>query len=203
VVGGLVEQQHVGLGQQQPAERHAAALAAGQVCRPRHPRAGSRSASAAISSCRSTSQPFTASISSCSLPCSSSSSFISSSSMGSANCSLMALKRRAAPCMHPCPARRCRARRAARRAAAPGAGSRYVDAGLGPRLALELGVDAGHDAQQRRLARAVQAQHADLGAGKNDEPDVLEDHSLRRHDLGDALHGVDVLGHGSTALLDR
>ena len=38
VVGRLVEQQHVGLGQQQPAQRHAALLAAGQVGDLRVPR---------------------------------------------------------------------------------------------------------------------------------------------------------------------
>ena len=31
MVGGLVEQQHVGLREQQPAQRHAAALAAGEL----------------------------------------------------------------------------------------------------------------------------------------------------------------------------
>ena len=34
-----------------------------------------------------------------------------------------------------------------------------------PRFALKVLVDAGHDAQQRRLARAVGAEDADLGAG--------------------------------------
>ena len=54
---------------------------------------GRRSESAAISKVRSISQPPQASIASCSLPCSASRSFISSSVMGSANLSLMALKR--------------------------------------------------------------------------------------------------------------
>jgi hypothetical protein len=40
------------------------------------------------------------------------------------------------------------------------------DAGLWPRLAFDLLVSAGHDPQQRRFARAVEAEHADLGAGK-------------------------------------
>ena len=52
---------------------------------------GSRSASAATSSLRSTSQPLTASIFACSSPCSASSVFISSSSIGSAKRSLIAL----------------------------------------------------------------------------------------------------------------
>ena len=54
---------------------------------------GSRNASAATSSLRPTSQPFTASILPCSSPCSSSSLFISSSSRGSAKRSLISLKR--------------------------------------------------------------------------------------------------------------
>ena len=41
-----------------------------------------------------------------------------------------------------------------------------LDAGLRPRLAFELLVDAGHDPEQRRFARAVEAEHADLRAGK-------------------------------------
>jgi hypothetical protein len=39
-----------------------------------------------------------------------------------------------------------------------------LDAGLRPRLAFDLAVDAGHDAQERRFTGAVQAEHADLGA---------------------------------------
>jgi hypothetical protein len=50
-----------------------------------------------------------------------------------------------------------------------------LDAGLRPGLAEDVGVDAGHDLQQRRLARAVQAEHADLGAGEERQGDVLED----------------------------
>ena len=42
-------------------------------------------------------------------------------------------------------------------------------------LALVLPVDAGEDAQQRTLARAVQAEHADLGAVEVGQGDVFED----------------------------
>ncbi len=48
---------------------------------------------------------------------------------------------------------------------------------------------------KRALARAVQAEHADLRAGEEGQADVLQDLPLRRHDLADAVHGVDVLGH--------
>ena len=51
-----------------------------------------------------------------------------------------------------------------------------ADAGaLGdPAFAAELSVDAGHDAQQRRLARAVDAEHADLGVRVEGQMDVVQ-----------------------------
>jgi hypothetical protein len=70
-----------------------------------------------------------------------------------------------------------------------------ADAGLRPGLALEFLVDAGHDPQQRGLARAVQAEHADLGAGEEAERDVLEDETLGRNDLAHPVHRVNVLRH--------
>ena len=71
VVGGLVEQQQIGRLQQQPAQRDAAPLAAGQRRRRRRRAGGSRSESIAISSRESRSQAFDASILSCSRDCSS------------------------------------------------------------------------------------------------------------------------------------
>ena len=67
-------------------------------------------------------------------------------------------------------------------------------------LALEIRVHAGHDLQQRGLPRAVQAEHADLGAGKEVERDVLEDLALGRNDLADPAQGVDVLSHRARSL---
>src|SRR6185503_20268929 len=72
-----------------------------------------------------------------------------------------------------------------------------LDAGLRARFALELRVDAGHDLEQRRLARAVQAEDADLRAGEEAQADVAKDVALRRNDLADAVHREDVLGHDS------
>ncbi len=71
-----------------------------------------------------------------------------------------------------------------------------LDAGLRPGLALDLGVEAGHDAQQGGFARAVDAEHADLGAGEEGQGDVAQDHALGRHDLADPIHCVDILRHG-------
>jgi hypothetical protein len=62
-------------------------------------------------------------------------------------------------------------------------------------FALDVLVQARHDLEQGGLARAVQAQHADLGAGEEGQGDVLQDLPLRRHDLADAVHGEDVLRH--------
>ena len=67
-----------------------------------------------------------------------------------------------------------------------------------PGFAVDLGVDAGHDAQQGRLTGAVEAEHADLGAREERQGDVLEDFPLRRHDLAEPMHGIDVLSHEMT-----
>ncbi len=50
-------------------------------------------------------------------------------------------------------------------------------------LAAVLLIDAGHDPQQRRLARAVVAEHADLRARREGERDVLEHRLVRRVEL--------------------
>jgi hypothetical protein len=75
-----------------------------------------------------------------------------------------------------------------------------LQAGHGHGLAFDLLVQAGHDLEQGALARAVDAQHADLGAREEGQADVLQDLPLRRHDLADAVHGKDVLGHGRVGI---
>ena len=67
--------------------------------------------------------------------------------------------------------------------------------GHGNGLALDVLVQPGHDLEHGGLARAVQAEHADLGAGEKAERDVLEDLALGRNDLAHAVHGEDVLSH--------
>src|SRR5690606_28817675 len=72
-----------------------------------------------------------------------------------------------------------------------------LGAGLRTGLALEVLVDAGHDLEHGRLAGAVEAEQADLGAREEAQRDVLDDLPLRRDHLADPVHGVDVLrGHG-------
>src|SRR5439155_10092405 len=63
------------------------------------------------------------------------------------------------------------------------------------RLSQKALVLAGHDPQQRALARAVQSEHADLGAKIKRQPDILENSRIGRMHLPETLHGVDELGH--------
>ena len=73
-----------------------------------------------------------------------------------------------------------------------------------PGLADEFRVDAGHDAQQRRLAGAVDAEHADLGVRIERQVDVLQDLAVARIGLGQTLHVIDELtGHDRPALACR
>jgi hypothetical protein len=65
-----------------------------------------------------------------------------------------------------------------------------------PGLAGILLVEARHDAQQRRLAGAVDAKHADLGVGIELQVDVLQDLPVPRINLGETLHVINELtGH--------
>jgi hypothetical protein len=54
-------------------------------------------------------------------------------------------------------------------------------------------VGAGHDAQQRALARAVEAEHADLCAVVKAERDVAQHLPVRRMHAAHANHGIDDL----------
>ncbi len=70
------------------------------------------------------------------------------------------------------------------------------------RLAVGRLVQAGHDLQDGRLAGAVGTDDADLGAGVERHRDVVEDDlvAVRLARLG---HGVDELGHGGQAIFRR
>ena len=61
-------------------------------------------------------------------------------------------------------------------------------------LAVELGVEAGHDPQQRRLAGAVVAEHADLRAGQERQRDVGQDLAVGRVAARELVGREDVLG---------
>ena len=62
-----------------------------------------------------------------------------------------------------------------------------------PGLAVIVLVDPGHDPQQRRLARAVDAEHADLRIRVEREVDVIEHLPVARVGLRQALHEVNEL----------
>src|SRR3546814_15553369 len=57
----------------------------------------------------------------------------------------------------------------------------------------EFGIQTGHHFQQGRLAGAVGAQHADLGARQEAQPDIFQDLLAARIGLAEALHHIDVL----------
>ncbi len=67
-----------------------------------------------------------------------------------------------------------------------------------PGVAAEAGIEARHDPQQRRLARAVGPEHADLRPVVEGEGDVLEDDAIGRVLLDQPVHRVDEGGvaHG-------
>jgi hypothetical protein len=66
----------------------------------------------------------------------------------------------------------------------------------GTRLAEEIRVDAGHDAEQRALARAVGAEHADLGARDRTTARCPSGSPAWGDDLAEVLHEVDeLMGH--------
>ena len=166
--------------------------------------AGSRNASAAMSSVRSRSQPFAASIFACRSPCRSSSVFISSSDIGSANLLEIASYSVSSDFSSATPSSTLP------RTSLLGVELRFLrqeadfDAFLRARFAVDRCVDAGHDPQQRRLTGAVQTEHADLGAREKRQRNVLQDLAPARDDLGDTVHGVDVLRHLSAwALLEN
>ena len=66
----------------------------------------------------------------------------------------------------------------------------------GPGFAGKLRVEAGHDAKQRRFAGAVDTKHPDLGIGIERQIDVLQDFPVAGIGLGETLHMINELaGH--------
>jgi hypothetical protein len=67
-------------------------------------------------------------------------------------------------------------------------------------FAVELGVDARHDFQQRGFTRTVEAEHADLGAWEERQRNVFQDFPLRRHNFAQPMHGEDVLSQNQALM---
>ena len=101
------------------------------------------------------------------------------------------------------PPRRCRARSSPDRAAAPGAESRPRCPRPGNASPRKLVSSPAMILQQRALAGAVQAEHADLRAEIERQPDVFEHSGVGRMHLPEALHRVDKLGHSETVSIDE
>jgi len=71
-----------------------------------------------------------------------------------------------------------------------------------PRFALKFGVDARHDAEERRFAGAVGAEHANFCARIERQPDIVENDARRRNHLAQGLHYIDELRcHYTNSLL--
>ena len=75
-----------------------------------------------------------------------------------------------------------------------------LDTRLRTGFTIDLGVETGHDAHQRRLARTVQAEDANFCAGKEGQGDVTNQVAFGRDHLRHAIHCVDVLSHSSNRL---
>ncbi len=199
VVGRLVQEQEVGALEQDLAERDAPAFAAGERARRRRRPAGSRMASMAISMRRSRSQPSAASMASWTWACSSSSASISSASGPSPSRVLISSNRVEVGAD----------RRDGDLDVAAHVERRVEHRLLGqvadrdprgrPGRPDVVGLDPGHDPQERALARAVAPDHADLGPGIERQPDVLED-VLLAVGLGEVFDGEDILGRHKVSL---
>ena len=64
-------------------------------------------------------------------------------------------------------------------------------------LAFDFAVDAGHDLQKGGLARAVQTQHTDFGTRKERQRDVAKNLPFGGHNLAHPVHCVYVLSHST------
>ena len=71
-----------------------------------------------------------------------------------------------------------------------------VAPGSGVAVAARGVLDPGHDPQQRRLAGAVRAEHADLRARQERQRDVREHLPVGAVELVDPVHAEDVVAHG-------
>ena len=180
VIGRLVEQQHVGLlTAAAGTARRGASRRRRAWSRPR-PTAGSRSASAAISSWRSSSQAparFDRVLQPCPAPRAASS--ISSSSIGSANFMLISLNRSTSALVSATPSSTLP------RTSFAGSSSRLLrqvadrDARLGPGLAFDSLSTPAMIRSRSILPEPFRPSTPILAPGKNDERDVPQDEPLR------------------------
>ena len=62
-------------------------------------------------------------------------------------------------------------------------------------FAFDIGIDAGHDAQQGRLTGAVQTENADFCAREKAQGDIFQNMTFRRNHFADTMHGINELSH--------
>ena len=72
-----------------------------------------------------------------------------------------------------------------------------LGAGVRARFAGEIFIHTGHDFEDGGFARAVETQEADFRAGEERKRNVFDDLAFRRNNFAHAVHGVDVLHGGS------
>ena len=191
VVGRFVQQQHVGLRQQQAAQRHPALLAAGEVGDLRVPRGQAQRIGSDLElmlhvAAAGGEDRFVLGLVGGEL-------IEVGVGLGVGGVDLLQLfpgfEDLAQPFLHRLPNRLLRVELRFLR--------QETDAHIGhrDRLALDVLVLTRHDLEQAGLAGAVQPQHADLGAGEKRQRNILEDDALGGHHLAHPVHGVDVLRH--------
>ena len=69
------------------------------------------------------------------------------------------------------------------------------DAWLWASFALNICIDASHNAQQGRLTGAVQTQYADFRPREEAQRDVFQNMTFRRNHFADTMHGINELSH--------
>ena len=192
MVGGLVKQQHVGLGEQQSAQRHAALLATRELADDRIPRRQAQGIGCnfqlvlAVGACRGNDR--------LELGLLSRERVEVGIFLGVGRVDLFQTSTRGIDLGHrflDFLAHRARGveLRLLRKVT-------YGQPWHGQRLAFELLVHARHDLEQRGFARAIEAEHADLRAREKRQRNVFQNLPLGWHGLGHAVHRKNILSHG-------
>jgi hypothetical protein len=69
------------------------------------------------------------------------------------------------------------------------------DARLRTGFTFDVGIDAGHDAQQGRFTGAVQTENTDFRAREEAQRDIFQNMTFRRNHFADTMHGINELSH--------
>ncbi len=74
---------------------------------------------------------------------------------------------------------------------------------LRARFPFDIGINTGHDAQQRGFTGTVQAQYADFCPREEAQRDVFQNMTFRRNHFADTMHGINELSHVGLRLFYR